>query len=152
MCSRQSFRCPSRQQRHPRSCISNCQTHSTCSIVCLYLLAPIISSVLFSITTFGKLRSLFETKFLFWLARSTSHMYVSALPFAPTSSLILDQYLHHFPRTLNLARGQLSHWPVLEMTIQTHRMCVKSIAFSPDGQRIASGSGLACGMPQRDRL
>jgi WD40 repeat protein len=64
---------------------------------------------------------------------SAPHVYISALSFAPTSSRILHQYHNQFPRTLTLERGQLSHWPALEMT-------VLHVAFSPDGQCIASAS------------
>ena len=74
------------------------------------------------------------------MARSAPHIYISALPFAPSSSLIVKHYLHLFPHTLCLGRGQLSHWPALEMAIQAHEEPIDSVAFSPDGQRIASGS------------
>jgi WD40 repeat protein len=55
-----------------------------------------------------------------------------------TSSHIVEHYLHLFPHTLSFKRGQLSHWPALEMTIQAHKYAVLSVAFSPDGQSIAS--------------
>jgi WD40 repeat protein len=74
------------------------------------------------------------------VAKSAPHIYVSALPFTPTSSRIRNQYLSQFPHTLTLERGKLSHWPALEMTIHAHSDWVKSVAFSPDGQRIASAS------------
>jgi WD40 repeat protein len=74
------------------------------------------------------------------MARSAPHIYVSALPFTPTSSQILNQYLYQFPRTLALERGQLSHWPALQMVIPTHDSSVSCVVFSPDGQRIASAS------------
>jgi WD40 repeat protein len=74
------------------------------------------------------------------IARSAPHIYISALPFAPTSSHIVKHYLHLFPHTLSFERGQLSHWPTLEMAIQAHDGIVWSVAFSPDGQRIGSAS------------
>jgi WD40 repeat protein len=74
------------------------------------------------------------------VTRSAPHIYVSALPFAPSSSLILKQYHPLFPRTLSLEYGRLFHWPALKMTIGSHDGLVSSIAFSPDGRRIASGS------------
>jgi WD40 repeat protein len=73
------------------------------------------------------------------MAMSAPYIYVSALPFAPTYSLILKQYVHRFPPTLTFEPGQLSHWPALEMTIRIFGL-VDSVAFSPDGQRIASAS------------
>jgi WD40 repeat protein len=71
------------------------------------------------------------------IARSAPHIYISALPFAPSSSRIVQHYLHKFPQTLSLKCGQLSDWPALEMTIP-HGGIVLFAAFSPDGRRIAS--------------
>ena len=39
-----------------------------------------------------------------------------------------------------MKRGQLSHWPSLEMVISNFGEAVRSVAFSPDGQHIVSGS------------
>ena len=74
------------------------------------------------------------------IARSAPHIYVSALPFAPSTSQIVKNYTSLFRQTLSLERGQLSHWPRLEMTIHGHERIVLSVAFSPDGRRIASAS------------
>jgi WD40 repeat protein len=74
------------------------------------------------------------------MARSAPHIYISALPFAPSTSLIAKHYLGLFPHTLSLERGQLSRWPSLEMTIRAHDESIDVVTFSPDGQRIASGS------------
>ena len=74
------------------------------------------------------------------IARSAPHIYISALPFAPSSSHIVDHYLHLFPHTLCVERGRLPHWPALEMMIRAHDGPVNFVAFSPDGHRIASAS------------
>jgi WD40 repeat protein len=74
------------------------------------------------------------------VAKSAPHIYVSALPFVPSSSRVFNQYFHRFAHTLTFERGQLSDWPALEMSINAHDDEVTSIAFSPDGQRIASAS------------
>src|SRR6266700_7988927 len=74
------------------------------------------------------------------MAESAPHIYLSALPFAPTCSLVSTHYSASFPRILHVERGQLSHWPSLEMTIRNFGAGVLSIAFSPDGQHIVSGS------------
>ena len=73
------------------------------------------------------------------MANSAPHIYISALPFAPTFSLVSAHYLTIFPQTLQVKLGQLSHWPSLEMVISNIGTIVKSIAFSPDSQFI-SGS------------
>ncbi|KAH9963996.1 quinon protein alcohol dehydrogenase-like superfamily [Lactifluus volemus] len=160
---------------------------------CIYWSDHLCRRLAFDHEVLNKVRSLFETKFLFWLevlsvkksvgvgsralsslsvwllrersqtevknllglakdassfvryfgkavARSAPHIYVSALPFTPTSSQILHQYLPQFPRTLRLERGRLSHWPELEMTIEAHDESIDCLAFSSDGERIASTS------------
>jgi WD40 repeat protein len=74
------------------------------------------------------------------MAKSTPHIYISALPFAPTCSLVSAHYLNSFPQTLHVECGQLTHWPSLEMVISNVGSSVNSIALSPDGQNIVSGS------------
>src|SRR5580658_587921 len=74
------------------------------------------------------------------MAKSAPHIYLSALPFAPTCSLVSTQYCASFSRILHVDRGQLSHWPSEEMAISNFGAAVRSVAFSPDGQHIASGS------------
>ncbi|KAJ7435581.1 hypothetical protein B0H11DRAFT_2257037 [Mycena galericulata] len=73
------------------------------------------------------------------MAQSAPHIYLSALPFAPTSSPVFECYIHRFSKMLSVQQGRLSHWPALEMVIEAQGL-VFSVAFSPDGQRIASGS------------
>ena len=73
------------------------------------------------------------------IATSAPHIYLSALPFAPASSLVSASYASLFPHILHLECGQLSHWPSLELMITVGSQ-VRSIALSPDGQHIVSGS------------
>jgi WD40 repeat protein len=82
----------------------------------------------------------FVRYFAMAIAKSAPHIYLSALPFAPNSSLVSMHYSPSFPRILHVERGQLSHWPSLEMTISNFGGRVLSIAFSPDGRHIVSGS------------
>ena len=51
------------------------------------------------------------------MAKSAPHIYLSALPFAPTCSLVSAHYSSSFPRILHLECGRLSHWPSSEMVI-----------------------------------
>lgn len=71
------------------------------------------------------------------MAESAPHIYLSALPFAPISSLIYRLYAHRFPNTLSLAQGQLTNWPALTTTFDLYG--VSCLAFSPDHQHLASG-------------
>ena len=74
------------------------------------------------------------------LAKSAPHVYISALPFAPKNSLVYAKYSSLFPHTLLVEHGQLSDWPSSEMVISNVGSKVCSIAVSPDGQQIVSGS------------
>ncbi|KAF8815814.1 WD40 repeat-like protein [Phlegmacium glaucopus] len=74
------------------------------------------------------------------IAKSAPHIYVSALPFAPLSSQVSKHYSSIFSNTLSVKRGQLSHWPAMEMVIPAGEQRIWSVAFSQDGQRIISGS------------
>ena len=74
------------------------------------------------------------------IAKSAPHIYLSALPFAPSGSLVSLQYASLFHQLLHLKCGQLSDWPSLELVISTPGGKVLSIAPSPDGWHIASGS------------
>src|SRR6266571_3744327 len=74
------------------------------------------------------------------MAKSAPHVYLSTLGFAPTSSLISMRYSSMFPRIPRVKSGRLSHWPSSEMVIPNVGGMVLSIALSPDGQRIVSGS------------
>src|SRR6266481_6572266 len=73
------------------------------------------------------------------MAKSAPHIYLSALPFAPTCSLVSTHYSTSFSRILRVERGQLTHWPSSEMAIFNGAV-VGSVAFSPDGRHIVSGS------------
>src|SRR6266702_1240537 len=84
--------------------------------------------------------SMFVRYFGMAMAKSAPHVYLSALPFAPTNSIVSGHYSSSFPRTLRVDRGRLSHWPSSEMVISNVGGVVYSIAVSSDGQRIVSGS------------
>ena len=73
------------------------------------------------------------------MAKSAPHIYLSALPFAPTCSLVSTHYSTSFPRILHVEHGQLSRWPLSEMVILNVGAAVSSIAVSPDGQHFVSG-------------
>jgi WD40 repeat protein len=74
------------------------------------------------------------------IAKSAPHIYISALPFAPISSPVSRLYFSVFPNTLSVKRGRLPHWPAMEMVIPVEGKRIQCVAFSPDGQRIVSGS------------
>ena len=50
------------------------------------------------------------------------------------------QYEGQFPRTLHVLDGRQRNWPAELNVLQGHDDAVTSVAFSPDGKHIASGS------------
>ena len=65
--------------------------------------------------------------------RNAAHIYISALPFAPSHSLISQHYLPQYPHTV-VVKGGPHTWDELEeQPVSVERACI-----SPDGTRIAA--------------
>ncbi|KAJ7745956.1 WD40-repeat-containing domain protein [Mycena olivaceomarginata] len=73
------------------------------------------------------------------IIQSVPHIYISAIPLAPKQSAVRAHYISWFPRLLRYSVP--NSWMSLEKILQGHDDQVFSIASSPDGQRIISGSG-----------
>ncbi|KAH9480194.1 Vegetative incompatibility protein HET-E-1 [Psilocybe cubensis] len=73
------------------------------------------------------------------ISRSVAHIYLSALPFTPTSSKIYQIYASQFSNTVALEFGRQTDWPALELSINT-QSTVYSVAFSRDGHYIVTGA------------
>ena len=71
---------------------------------------------------------------------STPHLYLSALPFAPENSLLVKDLRARFPCIARVAAGHHKEWPSAQILLQGHTSWARSVAFSPDGTRIVSGS------------
>ncbi|KZP12137.1 WD40 repeat-like protein, partial [Athelia psychrophila] len=82
----------------------------------------------------------FVSAFAGIISDSAPHIYLSALPFAPSTSIINHQYSYVIKNTLAVTNSTRTHWPSCEQVIEGHTDNVRSVAFSPDGERIASGS------------
>ena len=72
--------------------------------------------------------------------KSTPHLYMSALPFSPLNSILARSLLEIFAKTAQVAVGQQDDWPRNHQVLQGHTSSVSSVAFSPDGRHILSGS------------
>ncbi|KAK6971892.1 WD40 repeat-like protein [Favolaschia claudopus] len=72
------------------------------------------------------------------ITASAPHIYISAIPLAPRQSTVRAQYLSWFPRLLRYTVPE--SWASLEKALQGHDNLVTAVAFSPDSQRIVSGS------------
>ncbi|THH17319.1 hypothetical protein EW146_g3463 [Bondarzewia mesenterica] len=73
-------------------------------------------------------------------SESTPHLYLSALPFFPQSSVIYNHFVPSFTGIPYVINGRSRRWPVLQNILKGHTGRVRSVAYSPDGKRIASGS------------
>ncbi|KAL2885585.1 Vegetative incompatibility protein HET-E-1 [Ceratocystis lukuohia] len=67
-------------------------------------------------------------------------VYVSALIFSPTDSLIRQIYSHEEPDWIEPKPRVEENWHVCQRTLEGHDHPVNSVVFSNDGQRLASGS------------
>src|SRR5258708_2942741 len=66
-------------------------------------------------------------------------IYSSALIFTPEMSIIRKQFKEQVPRWICGFPKVQKDWSSLEQTFQGHSSMVTSVAFSPDGSRLASG-------------
>lgn len=80
----------------------------------------------------------FVRYFGYLIGQSAPHIYISALPFTPSSSVIAKLYLPCFPHTFRVERGSLTQWPALEMSVPLHRDPVTCVAWSGNNERIAA--------------
>ncbi|KIM86959.1 hypothetical protein PILCRDRAFT_293290 [Piloderma croceum F 1598] len=82
----------------------------------------------------------FVTTFDVPITYSAPHIYLSCLPFLPLKSKIWELYQPLFPRTIVVRTGRPAHWPAQLYTSKGHTSSVNSVAFSPNGKHIVSGS------------
>ncbi|KAJ6616366.1 WD40 repeat-like protein [Mycena sp. CBHHK59/15] len=74
------------------------------------------------------------------ISQSVPHIYLSALPLSPRVSSLAQQYHASFPQTLHFHGPLGDIWPRIQAILQGHSGSISSVAFSPDGTQIVSGS------------
>ncbi|KAI9770961.1 MAG: hypothetical protein M1840_002665 [Geoglossum simile] len=67
-------------------------------------------------------------------------VYSSALIFAPETSIIRKTFVDHIPRWVGMISKVEKDWDACRSTLEGHSGNVNAVAFSPDGQLIASVS------------
>ncbi|CAI7662679.1 unnamed protein product [Penicillium bialowiezense] len=67
-------------------------------------------------------------------------LYYSGLAFTPVQSIIRETFLHEKPRLIEILPVAMEFWNSNLQTLEGHSSSVQSVAFSPDGQTVASGS------------
>ncbi|KAG8724228.1 hypothetical protein FRC09_020732 [Ceratobasidium sp. 395] len=73
------------------------------------------------------------------ISKSTPHLYISALTFAPSNSGIAQRVRSVFSKLLAVVQGAETEWTPCLTNIWVGSL-VKCVAVSPNGQRIVSGS------------
>ncbi|CCM01095.1 uncharacterized protein FIBRA_03143 [Fibroporia radiculosa] len=74
------------------------------------------------------------------ILRSTPHLYLSALSFAPTSSHISRKFSAKFPRGVRITAGRMTRWSSVWTTMHGHADTVNSVAISHNWRLIVSGA------------
>ncbi len=80
------------------------------------------------------------------IATSAPHIYLSALAFCPSRSRMSQIYSPRYPNLLSVTSGRRIDWDNAAMTGGEYSRSAESIAFFPDGSKLASGSldGTVC--------
>ena len=78
------------------------------------------------------------------IEKAPLQLYSTALIFAPEKSVVreqfLNEFLHEFPRWITGLPEVRKDWSALLQTLEGHSGWVNAVAFSPDGQLLASAS------------
>ena len=68
-------------------------------------------------------------------------LYCSALVFTPGNSIVRKKFKGCIPDWIQLKLKVQAHWNAALQTLEGHSDSVTSVAFSPDGKQVVSGSG-----------
>jgi hypothetical protein len=68
-------------------------------------------------------------------------IYYSALVFAPKNSLVRQTFADQVPEKAKMLSITEADWDACRSTLEGHSSYVDAVAFSPDGQLVASASG-----------
>src|SRR5947199_2690511 len=74
------------------------------------------------------------------IERAPLQIYCSALAFTPVLSIVRKQFTDRIPSWIRRGPDIQKNWSSLLQTLEGHSSGVNSVAFSPDGKLVASGS------------
>jgi WD40 repeat protein len=83
----------------------------------------------------------FVLRFQSVLTDAPLQIYCSALVFAPERSLIRQTFVDQVPEKAKMLSMREADWDACRSTLEGHSSGVNAVAFSPDGQLVASASG-----------
>ena len=92
------------------------------------------------VTTFTADASKFVAAFATPIAQSVAHIYLSSIGFAPKQSITAKTFHRKYMNIVTVNSGKPENWPAIQNILAGHLSYVLSVAFSPDGSRIVSGS------------
>ncbi|KIM19890.1 hypothetical protein M408DRAFT_48185, partial [Serendipita vermifera MAFF 305830] len=110
------------------------------------LVSSMIKTLVDWLRTYGKDTSMacdmgkFVAAFANVISQSIPHIYLSALPLSPLSSVVRREYMKKYPKTIMIRNGEQVSWPAIQKIFTGHSSVVNSVAFSPDGRHVVSGS------------
>jgi WD40 repeat protein len=73
------------------------------------------------------------------IEKAPLQIYSSALIFTPEQSIVRKQFRKHISGIHKISKGK-ANWSKTLQTLEGHSRGVNSVAFSPDGKLVASGS------------
>jgi WD40 repeat protein len=74
------------------------------------------------------------------IERAPLQVYCSALVFAPEKSIVRQTFEGCIPSWIQRKPRVEAHWSAMLQTLEGHSSAVTSVAFSPDGKQVVSGS------------
>src|SRR5271156_1753274 len=74
------------------------------------------------------------------ITNAPGQLYASALVFSPLHSTVRKNFRDIVPRWVKLQSRHREKWSASLQTLEGHSSVVNTVVFSPDGQRVASGS------------
>ncbi|KAF2627243.1 vegetative incompatibility protein HET-E-1 [Macroventuria anomochaeta] len=83
----------------------------------------------------------FVLRFQSVLADAPLQIYCSALVFAPERSVIRQSFVDQVPEKAKMLSMKEADWDACRSTLEGHSSWISAVAFSPDGQLVASASG-----------
>jgi WD40 repeat protein len=74
------------------------------------------------------------------IEKAPLQLYCSALVFAPENSIVRKKFKGYIPDWIQLQPKVHAHWNAALQMLEGHTSWVSSVAFSPDGKQVVSGS------------